>query len=113
MLPPRDDINLSSAPDQKYDLNQKLYHWAIAIIMTVLLGTGIIMLARIDTPFWHRDPSFLSDGNWGLIYTFHGGASMLLIFFLILHVYFAFLPEHRALLQSMIFGKTTSQSKNK
>ena len=110
MLPTSADLKLLSVPEQKYDLNQKLYHWAIAAIMTVILFTGAIMLARIDTTFWQRDPSILSDGNWGLIYAFHGGASMLLIFFFILHVYFAFLPEHRELLQSMIFGKANSKS---
>ena len=110
MLPTRADLKLLSVPEQKYDLNQKLYHWTIAAIMTVILFTGAIMLARIDTTFWQRDPSILSDGNWGLIYAFHGGASMLLIFFFILHVYFAFLPEHRELLQSMIFGKANSKS---
>ena len=111
MLPTRADLKFSSEPEQKYDFNQKLYHWTIAAIMTVLLITGVFMLARIDTIFWQRDPTILSDGNWGLIYAFHGCASMLLIFFFILHVYFAFLPEHRELLQSMIFGKASPKSR--
>ena len=72
--------------------------------MIVLAATGAVMMAKIDTPFWSRDPSILSDQAWGLVYSLHGAASMLLIFFFILHVYFAFLPEHRRLLIAMAFG---------
>ena len=108
MLPTAADIKMASAPEQKYDMNQKLYHWSVGTIILALLVTGGIMLAKIDTPFWKRDPSILSDSNWGIVYTVHGGASMILIFFFILHIYFAFLPEHRNLLQSMIFGKPSA-----
>ena len=110
MLPTRDDLKFKTSTDQKYDLNQKLYHWSIATIMIVLLVTGGIMLAKIDTPLWNRDPSILSDWNWGIVYFLHGAASLLLIFFFILHIYFAFLPEHRDLLRSMVFGKSNSKS---
>ena len=112
MFPNRKDLqNFFSATetDQKYDLNQKLYHWSIAVIMLVLLVTGAIMLAKIDTPFWRRDPSILSDWSWGIVYVLHGAASYLLIFFFILHLYFAFLPEHRQLLVSMVFGGVTNK----
>ena len=110
MLPTRDDLKFKTSTDQKYDLNQKLYHWSIATIMIVLLVTGGIMLAKIDTPLWNRDPSILSDWNWGIVYFLHGAASLLLIFFFILHIYFSFLPEHRDLLRSMVFGKTNSKN---
>ena len=63
------------------------------------------MLAKIDTPLWRRDPSILSDQDWGLVYAGHGAASLLLIFFVIVHIYFAFLPEHRRLLAAMVFGR--------
>ena len=111
MMPNRDDLrsvvgNAQSGEEGKYDLNQKLYHWSVAFIMLVLLLTGGVMLAKIDTPLWRRDPSILSDWNWGIVYTLHGAASLLLIFFFILHIYFTFLPEHRQLLVSMVFGKT-------
>lgn len=96
----------------KYDLNQKLYHWSVSLIMLVLVITGLIMLAKIDTPFWKRDPSILSDWNWGIVYSLHGAASLLLIFFFILHLYFAVLPEHRQLLIAMVFGKAKSDSKS-
>ena len=96
----KDDIK-----EHKYDLGQKLYHWSIAVIMMVLLVSGGCMLAKIDTPLWNRDPSIFSDWNWGIIYVLHGLASYLLIFFFILHIYFSFLPEHRELLRSMVYGK--------
>lgn len=91
----------------KYDLGQKLYHWSVAAVILALAVSGAIMLAKIDTPLWRRDPAILSDGDWGLVYVCHGAASMLLIFFLILHVYFAFLPEHRRLLAAMVLGRET------
>ena len=96
----------------KYDLNQKLYHWSVAPVMLVLVISGVIMLAKIDTPLWRRDPSILSDWNWGIVYSLHGAASMLLIFFFILHIYFALLPEHRELLTAMVFGKTKTDNKS-
>ncbi|MGB0575386.1 MAG: cytochrome b/b6 domain-containing protein [Alphaproteobacteria bacterium] len=104
MLPTAADFSMSSSPEQKYDVNQKLYHWSVGTILLALLITGGIMMAKIDTPFWKRDPSILTDWNWGIVYSVHGGASLLLIFFFILHIYFAVLPEHRVLLQSMVFG---------
>ena len=113
MLPNSADFRLSSLPNQKYDLNQKLYHWSVGTIMLALLVTGGIMMVKIDTPFWKRDPSILTDWNWGIVYSVHGGASLLLIFFFILHIYFAVLPEHRALLQSMVFGKPTKRPDKK
>ena len=107
MAPVRGDLRAAlgrEASDAKYDLGQKLYHWSVAFIVIVLAATGAVMMAKIDTPFWSRDPSILSDQAWGLVYSLHGAASMLLIFFFILHVYFAFLPEHRRLLIAMAFG---------
>ena len=68
------------------------------------------MLAKIDTPIWRRDPSILSDGDWGVVYVCHGAASLVLIFFIVLHVYFAFLPEHRRLLAAMVLGRETWRS---
>ncbi len=91
----------------KYDLYQKLYHWSVAAVVLVLVITGCVMLLKIDTPLWRRDPSIISERGWGLVYVGHGAASMLLIFFFILHVYFAFLPEHRRLLAAMVLGRET------
>ena len=109
MLPTGGDVRaaLGRGEDEaaKYDLNQKLYHWSVAAVVLALVITGCIMLAKIDTPLWRRDPSILSDQGWGVVYVVHGAASMLLIFFIVLHVYFAFLPEHRRLLAAMVLGR--------
>lgn len=107
-------VNRASIPDdQKYDLNQKIYHWSVSFLILALVITGVIMLAKIDTPLWNRDPSILSDWNWGVVYLCHGAASMLLIFFFILHVYFAFLPQHRNLLVAMVFGGRATGTEDK
>ena len=107
MMPGRGDLRaaLAGAPTgAKYDLGQKLYHWAAAAVVLALVATGLVMLAKIDTPLWRRDPSILSDQDWGLVYVLHGAASLLLIFLVVLHVYFALLPEHRRLLAAMVAG---------
>ena len=88
----------------KFDALQKGYHAAASGAVLVAVATGILMLAKIDTTFWRRDPSIVSDQVWGLVYVLHGASAMLLLFLFILHVYFAFLPEHRAMLISMLSG---------
>ena len=110
MMPARGDLRAAMggepvADDAKYDLGQKLYHWSVSAVMLVLVITGLVMLAKIDTPLWRRDPSILSDWDWGVVYALHGAAALLLIFLFILHIYFAFLPEHRRLLAAMALGR--------
>jgi cytochrome b subunit of formate dehydrogenase len=94
----------SGASLQKYDLGQKLYHWAVALLLLSLIFTGLFMLVKLDTWFWGRAPGILSDSTWGVVYTIHGAAALALITMFILHLYFSFLPEHRELLVSMVKG---------
>jgi len=89
----------------KYDALQKGYHLAAALTVLALVATGLVMLAKIDTVFWKRDPAILSDQTWGVIYVVHGAAALVLLFLFILHVYFALLPEHRAYLVAMLSGR--------
>jgi len=103
----RREVVFQDIPDEasgKFDVFQKLYHWAASIVVLTLAITGFIMLAKIDTPLWSRDPSILSDWNWGIVYVLHGAGALLLLFLFILHVYFVFLPEYKANLVAMIFG---------
>jgi len=103
----RREVLLRHIPDEpsgKFDVFQKLYHWTASLVILILAISGFIMLAKIDTPFWARNPAILSDWNWGVVYVVHGAAALVLLFLFILHVYFAFLPEHRALLRSMVLG---------
>ncbi|MDE2792405.1 MAG: cytochrome b/b6 domain-containing protein [Paracoccaceae bacterium] len=88
----------------KYDAFQKSYHWTAAITVLATAVTGLVMLAKIDTTFWKRDPSLLSEPVWGVIYVIHGLGAMLLLFLVILHIYFSLIPSHRGYLVSMILG---------
>ena len=98
----RDDSGLRPA---KYDAFQKGFHLLASISVLATVITGILMLWRIDTSFWRRDPGLLTDQQWGWVYVGHGAASMALIFLVILHVYFAVVPEHHKYLKAMITGR--------
>tara|TARA_B100000315_G_C14578133_1_gene588996 strand:+ start:1400 stop:2068 length:669 start_codon:yes stop_codon:yes gene_type:complete len=93
----------------KYPLLQKLYHHGIAAIVLVLIGTGGVLLAKIDTPFWQRNPYMLSAETWGYIYVFHDLASMAALAMLMIHIYFAIRPEKLWITRSMILGWITGQ----
>jgi len=97
--------------EAKYDALQKSYHTAASLTVLVLVVTGLLMLAKIDTVFWRRDPAILTDQTWGIVYVLHGAASLILLFLFIVHVYFAFLPEHRAFLVSMLRGRGPQKSR--
>ena len=98
------DVGHDGLRKAKYDAYQKSYHAAAAVTVLALTATGLLMLANIDTVFWRRDPTILSDQSWGLVYVLHGLASLVLLFLFIVHVYFALLPGHRKYLHSMIWG---------
>lgn len=95
----------------KYDAFQKSYHLMASLTVLVLIGTGLVMLAKIDTRFWNRNPAILADQTWGVIYVAHGAAAMVLLFLFTLHVYFALLPEHRAYLVAMIRGRGPARAR--
>jgi formate dehydrogenase subunit gamma len=93
----------------KYDLAQKLMHWGVAVLVLVLLGTGLLMLLKIDTPFWRRNPYWFADHTWGVIYAVHGLAAMALIPVVMIHVYFALRPEYLWFTRSMVRGWTRQE----
>lgn len=97
------------APEKsgKYPLMQKLFHWGMAGWILVLIATGLLMLAKLDTPFWQRDPYWLSDFTWGIIYTIHGFFALATITLIMMHVYFALRPDKIFLLRSMVMGWIT------
>ena len=88
----------------KYTFSQKFIHLAFAIVVLTASVTGALMMVKIDTPWWDRDPYWLSDEAWGIVYVLHGLAALLLITMVMTHVYFALRPEKRAFLKSMIGG---------
>lgn len=93
----------------KYSLAQKLIHHLFALVVLATVVTGILMLAKIDSPWWTRNPYWLSDAAWGVIYVLHGLAALTLITMIMAHVYFALRPEKLYFTRSMILGWMTRQ----
>jgi formate dehydrogenase subunit gamma len=88
----------------KYSALQKLYHLGTAVLILALGASGLLMLLKIDTPFWRRDPYWFSSDTWGVIYVVHGLAAMAIVTVLIIHVYFALRPDEWYLTRSMFRG---------
>ena len=91
----------------KYSLAQKLYHLAIAVLILAAIASGLLMWRKVDTPFWQRDPYWLSTDSWGVVYAIHGLAAMALVTMVIIHVYFALRPDEWYLTRSMLRGWIT------
>ena len=97
----------SGEPDGKpgkYPLDHKLYHHAIIVVTTLAITTGLLMMFRVDTPFWARNPYLLSDQLWGVVYVVHGLSGVALITLVMAHIYFAIRPEKLWITRSMIKG---------
>ncbi len=96
----------------KYSGAQKLMHLAVSILILATIVTGLIMMVKIDTPLWQRDPYWLSDFYWGVTYLFHGIAALSLISVIMIHIYFALRPEKWMYTRSMIKGWITLEEFN-
>ncbi|MSO67397.1 MAG: cytochrome b/b6 domain-containing protein [Betaproteobacteria bacterium] len=88
----------------KYDSLQKLYHLAVAILVLAVIASGLLMLLKIDTPLWRRDPYWFSADAWGVIYAVHGLAAMAMVTILVIHIYFALRPDNWRFTRSMFRG---------
>jgi cytochrome b subunit of formate dehydrogenase len=88
----------------KYPLGNRLYHLAILVTGLAASITGILMMSRIRTPLFNRDPYIMSDVAWGWTYVAHGVVGVGLIGLVIAHVYFAVRPDKWWITKSMIFG---------
>lgn len=88
----------------KYAFDHKLYHHLAAAAGLAAIVTGLLMMVRIDTPVWTRNPYLLSDGLWGVIYVVHGLSGVALIGLVTAHIYFAVRPEKRWMTWAMING---------
>lgn len=93
----------------KYTVAQKLMHHAMTVMILAAVITGCFMLLKMDTPLWKRDPYVLSQATWGVIYVIHGAAATLAITLVMVHVYFAIIPEKRMYLRAMIKGWLTRE----
>ncbi|MDX2221499.1 MAG: cytochrome b/b6 domain-containing protein [Rhodospirillaceae bacterium] len=97
----------TGAKPGKYSLAQRLMHHAVTVFCLAALGTGIVMLPRIDGPLWTRDPYLFGAETWGVIYVIHGLAALVFVSLIVLHVYFAIRPEKLFYLRAMVFGWIT------
>jgi cytochrome b subunit of formate dehydrogenase len=91
----------------KYSVSQKLIHLAFAIAVLAAIATGGMMMVKVDTPWWERNPYWISDGAWGIVYVVHGFSALFLITLVMTHVYFALRPEKALYLRAMIYGDIT------
>jgi len=98
------DLNAPFGKPGKYSLAQKLYHLAISVLILAAIASGLLMWRKVDTPFWQRDPYWLSTESWGVVYAIHGVAAMALVTMVIIHVYFALRPDEWYLTRSMLRG---------
>lgn len=102
MVPDAADLRPQGAG--KYTLAQKLMHlaWMLAVLVAVV--TGLFLMRKAGVPFLERDPYVRSQGSWGIITLLHDLAALLSVFLILVHVYFAILPEKRAYLRAMLKG---------
>ena len=91
----------------KYSVGQKIFHHAVAIVVLTAIGTGLVMMAGIDGPFWERNPFLISAQSRGLMFVLHGFAGLFSVTMIMVHVYFAVRPEKRYMTRSMLGGYIT------
>jgi len=91
----------------KYPLGNRLYHLAQVVAGLLVIATGVLMMYRVRTPLFTRNPYLFSDFTWGLTYVGHGLAGVGMVGLVIAHVYFAVRPEKWWITKSMIFGYIT------
>jgi cytochrome b subunit of formate dehydrogenase len=88
----------------KYPLENKLYHLAVMLAGLSAIVTGLLMMKRVRTPFFTRNPYLFSDMTWGWMYVLHGLAGVGFVGLVTVHIYMAIRPEKWFITHSMIFG---------
>jgi cytochrome b subunit of formate dehydrogenase len=94
----------------KYPLGNRLYHLAVLVAGLVVIITGLLMMPRIRTPLFERNPYFMADNAFGITYVLHGLAGVGFVGLIIAHIYFALRPEKLWITNSMIFGWVTKRN---
>ena len=87
----------------KYSAAQKGMHAVVTVLTLLVIASGIVMFAMIDTPWWERTNS-LSEATVGLMFFVHGITTLALIGVICLHIYFSLRPEKLFYMRSMIKG---------
>lgn len=102
-------------PGSKYDFFQKMFHWTLIILGAFLLLSGLltweaitwqgiplfVWLDRINHPFMD---SFIRTG--------HLVAAMLVFGLVVLHTYFALLPQNKSILNAIVTGRRVEPNEN-
>lgn len=91
----------------KYPLENKLFHHLTAVMSLTVIVTGALMMVKVDTPFWTRNPYFLPDSTWAIIYVLHGLCAVGFVTTITAHIYFAVRPDKWWITRSMIKGWIT------
>jgi cytochrome b subunit of formate dehydrogenase len=94
----------------KYPLENKMYHLAVLFAGLSVIGTGVFMMNRIQTPFFTRNPYLFGDTTWGWMYVLHGLAGIGFVMLIMIHVYFALRPEKLFITKSMITGTMSREN---
>lgn len=92
----------------KYSFEQKGMHWAVTVVVLLVIVTGLLMFMQIDTPFWDRTNSMPED-TLGLVFLLHGLSTLALVALAAVHIYFALRPEKIFYTRSMITGWISEQ----
>ncbi len=87
----------------KYSVAQKGMHAAITVVTLLVIISGLVMFAMIDTPWWDRTNS-LSESTLGWMFFVHGLTTLALIALIVFHLYFTLRPEKLFYLRSMFKG---------
>lgn len=95
----------------KYSFEQKGMHWAMTVLVLLVIVTGVILFMHINTPFWDR-PYVDDEARLGLMFLLHGLATLGLIAFTAIHIYFALRPEKRFYTRSMVKGWISEDEMN-
>lgn len=104
IITPRDFGELSNKTKPgKYSLAQKSMHAAVTVLTLLVIGSGLVMFAMIDTPWWDRTNA-LSESTLGWVFLIHGLSTLALIAVVSLHIYFGLRPEKFFYTRSMISG---------
>ena len=78
-----------------------------AAAVLAVLASGLLMMVKVDTPFYERNPYWLEARTWAMIYVVHGLAALSILSLIIVHIYFAIRPEKLWITRSMIRGWIT------
>lgn len=87
----------------KYSVAQKAMHATVSVLSLLVIGSGLVLFAMIDTPWWERTNS-ISEATLGWMFFLHGLSTLALIAVTALHVYFGLRPEKLFYTRSMIKG---------